>query len=199
MTSKTPWTRLEGTRLWELAKATYEHDPRRKYHAFPHPMRLYAAAAEFALPYDLALDRAILAHDVIYDEHPHKEIRSADWLRAVTGEECDEETRIIHLTINHEIVVGGDNRIQILDFADMRCFETTDINRNLFKAEAALMNGTSPEKFAQGNMAYFKSKLAMYTPELIAKLPEWEAQALSDIVKGMRHTVSENEKFLGLI
>ena len=62
----TPWTRLEGTPLWEAASLQYAkngHD----YHDLAHVGRLYGHAERFRLPYDLSLDRAILAHDVILD------------------------------------------------------------------------------------------------------------------------------------
>lgn len=38
-----------------------------------------ARAHTFAYPFDLPLGKAVVTHDVVYDEHPQKEWRSAEW------------------------------------------------------------------------------------------------------------------------
>lgn len=75
-----PWTRLEGTDLWREAEAAYVLPLGRTYHGFGHVLRLYEHAAQtFHLPYDPALDLAVLTHDALL-EGPGAEARSRAWL-----------------------------------------------------------------------------------------------------------------------
>lgn len=66
------WTKLKDTELWKRAETAYAAPEGRHYHNMGHVMRLYEVAEETAVPYDRALDLAILAHDAIYDEKPQR-------------------------------------------------------------------------------------------------------------------------------
>ena len=180
-----PWTRLAGTPLWNAARATYGADPRRRYHVWAHVGRLYHWAQVWSLPYDLALDRAILAHDVIYDERPDKEIRSAQWLQAMTGEACETEVALIHATIAHPITPGGDNRIQLLDLADLGVPSFVAPNRVLIRAEIVALHDITALDFARGNLTFFSAMRERYPQSLLAQLDATEAAHLAPILAGI--------------
>ena len=56
-----PWTRLQGTPVFEAAMQHQSSNKRRHYHNADHVMRLYQhAASTFDYPYSRALDLAIL-------------------------------------------------------------------------------------------------------------------------------------------
>jgi predicted metal-dependent HD superfamily phosphohydrolase len=97
----TPWTRLEGTPLWDAAAQQYAKNDL-DYHDMSHVGRLYAHAERFRLPYDPSLDRAILTHDVILDLAGGNEARSAVWLRDQLGGEDRVATRLIMTTVQRQ-------------------------------------------------------------------------------------------------
>jgi len=185
-----PWTRLDNTPLWRAAEATYQSDPRRLYHAWPHVGRLYHWASVWNIPYSAALDRAILAHDVIYDAHPDKERRSSQWLEAMMGVDCTRESTLIHATIDHAITPGGDNRIQLLDLADLGVPDLVAPNRALIAQEAIALYGITPREFSKANLAYFEAMLPRYPDALIHALPRDEAQRLIAIRAGIQQTIA---------
>lgn len=51
-----------------------------KYHTWFHVLDIYEWLYQNSIPYDEALDWAVIGHDLIYDAEPDKEIRSADYL-----------------------------------------------------------------------------------------------------------------------
>ena len=51
-----------------------------KYHDFDHVQAMYEYLEQTNEPYDEALDWAVLFHDIVYDEKPEKERRSARML-----------------------------------------------------------------------------------------------------------------------
>lgn len=135
----TPWTRIDGTPLWDAAAAQYAkngHD----YHNLDHVKRLYAHAARFRLPYDLSLDRAILAHDVILDLEGGNEARSAVWLRDRLGEEDRVATRLIMTAVDHD-PQHSDRRLALLDLADFLDPDRSRLNTELLRLEAERMHG----------------------------------------------------------
>jgi hypothetical protein len=69
------WTKLYGTRIWKECEYYY-NSSNRKYHNLQHIRDMYKYAEELGFRYDEDLDHAILAHDLIFDSLPHKEVRS---------------------------------------------------------------------------------------------------------------------------
>lgn len=185
-----PWTKLTGTPLQRAAEATYGSDPRRLYHVWPHAGRLYHWAAVWNLRYDLVLDRVILGHDVVYDEHAHKERRSALWLEAMLGVPCAQETAGIMATKDHIITPGGDNRIQLLDLADLGVPELVAPNRALIAQESINLYGITARAFSKANLAYFEAMLPRYPDALIQALPCDEGQRLTAIRAGIEQTIA---------
>lgn len=185
-----PWTKLTGTPLQRAAEATYGSDPRRLYHVWPHAGRLYHWAATWDLPYDLKLDRIILGHDVIYDEHPHKEHRSALWLEAMLGVPCADEKAGIMATCDHTITPGGDNRIQLLDLADLGVPELVAPNRALIAQESINLYGITAREFSKANLAYFEAMLPRFPDSLIQALTPEERQRLTAIRAGIQQTIA---------
>lgn len=52
-----------------------------QYHTLLHVEEMFEFLHDNNVPYDVDLDAAVLAHDVIYDSGPNKEERSARWVR----------------------------------------------------------------------------------------------------------------------
>lgn len=70
------WSKITDT---ELAQAAWNilDSPRRAYHNDWHVASMYKYLEQINEPYDECLDWAVLFHDIVYDEKPDKEYRSA--------------------------------------------------------------------------------------------------------------------------
>lgn len=131
----TPWTRLEGTELWSAAAAAYRANGH-IYHSFHgHIASIYAHAERLGMEYDLSLDRAILAHDVVMDHRGNNERRSAGWLNAHLDQEDARATELILTTIDHR-PSHPDNRLALLDLAGFIRSEERRVNTRLLRDEA---------------------------------------------------------------
>lgn len=186
----TPWTRLEGTPLWDAAVQQYAkngHD----YHNLDHVKRLYAHAARFRLPYDLSLDRAILAHDVILDLEGGNEARSAVWLRDRLGEEDRVATRLIMTTVDHD-PQHSDRRLALLDLADFLDPDRSRTSTGLLRFEAERMRGDAFDEavWEEGVVTYL-SALAGRIRDGLGAVPQgaerrvW-ARVLTGITRAIR-------------
>lgn len=189
----TPWTQLEGTEIWSRAEAIYNGDPRRIYHVMDHVRRLYHhAAVTFALPYDRQLDLAILAHDVIYDTGPDKELRSADWLLANAAEATEEAHAHIMRTADH--LPGGDNRLVLLDLADFMRHETSVSNYELVISENMALHQVGREAVQAANQAYMRGLRDRIQQADLAALPSREKEAFWDILVGLDTVIKLSDR-----
>lgn len=183
----TPWTRIDDTAIWKHALAAYARPEGRHYHGFSHVERLYEIAAEKRLPYDLALDLAILTHDVIYDDKPEKERRSADWLLdfapVADSETWAKAEALVMSTADHQ--PGGDDRLALLDLHDFVDFERSLRSRELLVDEFAELAGLDRETFLAGNIAFLNGLAGRIEDSLGEARPE-DRDEWSAIATGIR-------------
>lgn len=73
------WSRIQDTPLASEARGLIELNGLFgcTYHNLEHVESMYQYLADTNEPYDEALDWAVLFHDIVYDEKPEKEYRSA--------------------------------------------------------------------------------------------------------------------------
>lgn len=178
------WTRLEDTLLWSRAKTEYGRDPRRKYHNWTHVQRLYFHAEHtLALPYDPQLDKAVLCHDVIYDEKPDKELRSAEWM--MKNDPSPSRAAYDHIIKTAGHALGSDNRILMLDLADFAIPECVATNRNLIEEESILLYGIGSAEFARANLRFLEAMAPNYSKEKLRDLPEDERAFFTRVRSGI--------------
>lgn len=73
-----PWSQVQATPLARIARKVIDEDSSHlAYHNSDHVVSMYEYLDDTNEPYDEALDWAILFHDIVYDEKPEKELRSA--------------------------------------------------------------------------------------------------------------------------
>jgi predicted metal-dependent HD superfamily phosphohydrolase len=118
MSRTVPWTRLEDTPIWHECKRLYCLDRKRSYHNFEHIRAMYDDAYTLGYKYDPWLDHAILAHDLVYDDKPNKEIRSVQDYATIFEDTYkrslpSEVYNHVFKTVDHEF--SSDNRMVILD------------------------------------------------------------------------------------
>lgn len=189
------WTQLHDTPLWTAAKAQYDSNPLRFFHDFSHVGRLYHhAAVTYGFAYDLDLDKAILAHDVIYDDAPEKELRSADWLMLHDPDPSEAAYAHIMRTARHQ--VGTDNRILLLDLADLGDMSRVASDRDRLEAETCALTGCSRQDFARGNSSFLESLIRNFQDDKIVGRPGWEVRAFRAIRAGAEYSLSLSEYIL---
>lgn len=192
----TAWTQLEDSAIWKEAKAAYGRPEGRHYHDFAHVERLYEIAAETRLPYDLSLDLAILTHDVVYDDAPDKERRSASWLMdfapAAPNAIWQSAVDLVLSTIDHH--PGGDDRLALLDLHDFTDLDRSLQNRELLVQEFAALAGADRESFLTGNGAFLEKMAGRIEDDLYLARdearPQW-AQIAAGIRALLAHEPAE--------
>lgn len=191
------WTKLEFTGLWADAEAEYRK-PGRYYHNIDHIRRMYFHAVKFGFEYDRDLDVAILCHDVIYDADPDKEARSAEWAYehihkwhwGWTG----KIEQLILSTEDHEVELYRDNRLIMLDLADLADPIRRAFNYELIKAESMHLYGITDKQFAAANREFMKNLARNFTPEAVNGIGYYDFW--DKILEGIWYTVECSEKIL---
>lgn len=117
--SAPPWTRLPGEPVWAEAERAHRRRFGRVYHDWDRVLRLYARAELLLqLPYDRALDLAILTHSVQIDLGGDRRARSVAWLRSHAGpaEPVGAAARMI---LNGPYRDLSDPRLPLLELSDL--------------------------------------------------------------------------------
>ena len=191
------WTRLEGTALWEEARAAYAHPPGRTYHGFGHVACLYRHAAQtFCLPYDPALDLAVLAHDALIGG-PQAEARSRIWLLnrrnlvdealpclRADGEPVDallDRAGHFILATEHHPTAPETAAIVLLDLADFLDAEVSRANSAALRDEARALRGLNDESWTAETLSYLAGLAKSLDPDTVR-----EDEARSNLLPQLR-------------
>ena len=152
---KFPWTRLEGSDLWASAAGSYRANGHAYHDLGGHIRRVYGHAERFGIPYDLSLDRAILAHDVILEGKGRDEELSAAWLDRRLERADPLALQLIMTTVDHK-PSHPDARLALLDLADFIDPGQSRINSRLLRDEARLNRGQDfdEEAWVRGTTGY---------------------------------------------
>lgn len=141
----------------DLALAVRDHiktsDAGRAYHNWGHIQQvLWHAEYTYEYPFDLALCKAILTHDVIYDAEPDKELRSAQWLmdNDTKGDSTWEAVQHIMKTVDHRIT--DDNRMVLCDLGDMMHPRWTANNFSKIFVESQTLYKRGPKEIAEASL-----------------------------------------------
>jgi hypothetical protein len=191
------WSRLIDTPLGLKARSRYMEESYRRYHTWAHVLRLYHHA-EFTLrlPYDLDLDAAILAHDVIYDAAGRNEGRSADWLASADPDCSPASVSMIHHTETHA-PREDDNRIILLDLMDLA--DPAHQMRNLFliMEESCLMRSIHPKAHFQGAVQFLDGLVGRLSLEAIGRTPPGDRDHFIRIRAGVEAVLAASKMNLG--
>lgn len=114
-----PWTRLSGEPVWAEAERAHRRRFCRVYHDWDRVLRLYARAERLLqLPYDRALDLAVLTHSVQIDLGGDRRSRSVAWLRSHAGPEEPVEAAA-RMILNGPYRDLSDPRLPLLELSDL--------------------------------------------------------------------------------
>ena len=161
------WSRIQGR---ELAYEAFMRiaDNELAYHNLIHVDEMYRYLENTNEPYDEALDWAVLFHDVVYDEYPEKESRSAklflEMAEKYRGCNLDYDyglTKVVdHImsTVDHKLCGVGDPCSSIIR-ADLHALtDKVQTTRNFVKImnESMVLYGCTIEEFADNNIKFMK-------------------------------------------
>lgn len=136
------------------------------YHNLTHVQRMYEYLDSSKEPYDECLDWAILFHDIVYDEKPEKEYRSAimfsDMKRKYSG--CDlnilnegHVAALIMATEKHSVVYPSHSTIIRADLDALRYPEEAKKNFENILRESMNLYKCDKVKAAEGSVSFMTS------------------------------------------
>jgi predicted metal-dependent HD superfamily phosphohydrolase len=158
------WSKLVNTPIGIFVKR-FMSDSKRKYHNFGHILDCYSFLEKIGYPYSVELDYAILFHDVIYDNLPEKEIRSAKFFveQKIKFVDTDKVYDLILATIDHDFTLWSDREDR-----DFKAIIMTDLhqlgdpllvikNYGLIMEEICMLNDIHFRQFAKGNLEFMSA------------------------------------------
>lgn len=194
------WTKIQKTTLATIAKAKILGNTGQyglKYHNWSHVSSMYKYLHDTKEPYDEALDWAILFHDIVYDDQPKKEYRSAvmfsDMKEKYSG--CDlnvldegHVAALIMSTETHSVTYPGYSAIIRADLHALT--DPVQTIRNFIKImdESCQLYKTTPSNFAKSSESFMDG---LYERVLgnITSDPSHEA-FYRDVLGGIRSTIN---------
>jgi len=163
--SKWEWTRIADTELFEAAR--YEmsinaNNHKLRYHNIDHVQAMYKHLELSKEPYDEKLDWAVIFHDLVYDDKPHKELRSG--IRFLELSLCcsgctlsyDDKVSVVSMILDtekHENVHNPLVRADLHHLADpLRTFKSF----NAIMLESMNLYGITEQQFAENSERFMK-------------------------------------------
>lgn len=97
------WSKILKTPIGFNAAKLYTSNSAVIYHDYGHILDCYDYLEQNDVKYDEDLDYAVLYHDIVYDNQPEKELRSADLLLEHFPDKKDA-AKIIMATTTHSVI-----------------------------------------------------------------------------------------------
>lgn len=131
------------------------------YHNLDHIAAMYQYLQDTNEPYDKALDWAILYHDVVYDELPDKEERSAKYfaehaLRSMSMDFVSQVEELIMATKLHIVEKPHWSPIIRADLHALANLEIATKNMELIKVESMKLYGVSEQEWAKATVEFMQ-------------------------------------------
>lgn len=200
------WSRITEHPLAIDAVGAIEHYTRElglRYHNLVHVESMYDYLEKTGEPYDEALDWAILFHDIVYDNEPEKELRSARMLkfngnipkygvdRAVLG----DGVFMIMATVDHIVT---DLRQSAIVRADLHGLTDTAATIRKFAnlmEESCNLYSVDPKTFASQS-AHFMSALRERVKQNVTR-DEKHSEFYNSVLNGINLSIALAEAVKG--
>jgi hypothetical protein len=130
------------------------------YHNWQHILDCYAYLEAEQIPYDADLDLAVMHHDIVYDDQPSKEMRSAKFLLTYYAKQRVDAAEIIMATEGHKITADSTWQQIAMIKADLhQLADPVQATRNYVKImdETIHLYGITPREFAKNNEKFMVS------------------------------------------
>lgn len=150
------WSKFDEDSLEYYTASLFYESNGLAYHNMDHIQKCYEYLEGMNVPYNEDLDYAVLFHDVVYDENPEKEKRSADFLL----ERWPTKTKaadIIMATAKHIITPDTDDLSRWMIRADLHALGSVHaaiVNYVNIMAESMYLYDISATEFAENNVSF---------------------------------------------
>lgn len=193
------WSKITDT---PLARAAIQRmldnfcEYKLSYHNLHHIARMYEYLYETDEPYDECLDWAVLFHDIVYDDKPRKEYRSAlmysDMKAQYSG--CNmnilDEGHVVFLimlTENHLLEYPSNSAIIRADLSALRFPTEAKENFEKIIKESMSLYKISRVNAAKGSLEFMRSFLP--TIERNKIIDSDNSKFWDDVIIGIKHTI----------
>jgi len=151
------WSKLVDYGVGVIAKDYYDLN-RCQYHNWQHILDCYEYLEKSNAPYSEILDFAVMHHDIIYDQWPEKEARSAGFVISKYPD-MKESANAIMATANHSIKNVDINSYWLIRADLHQLADKTLSIRNYYKImhESITLYNIDVETFATNNLFFMKS------------------------------------------
>jgi hypothetical protein len=191
------WSKFIGdsykteTSIQIIAQDIYTRHGSIQYHNWRHILSCYKYLEDEQVEYDADLDFAVMYHDIVYDEKPEKELRSAEFMLHHFPRR-KRAAEIIMATVDHKITEDTPWQERMMIKADLH--QLTDIaqsTRNYVKImdESIYLYKITPLEFAEAN-ATFMMNLQNTVYGNMQHAEDSELEFWRAILKGSEHTIS---------
>jgi hypothetical protein len=163
------WSKLVDYGVGIVAKDYYDANSC-QYHNWQHILDCYSYLEKTKVPYVEALDWAVLFHDIVYDDQPNKEKRSADLFMQIVDQFAnnllnkDEKWFVYDLilaTATHKCDTGpNQDIINALIRADLHQLgnpKLSILNYSKILNESIKLYGIDAVTFARNNFTFMKT------------------------------------------
>lgn len=186
------WSKLVNTRVGDLAKSLYDRNGC-QYHNWQHILDCYSYLEHNLVPYNEDLDYAVMYHDIVYDEYPDKEERSANALLLAYPDK-KRAAHIIMATRNHSI----ETQDQVAKWMIQADLHQLTSKQKVLENYVKLMNesldlyGGDLRKFAKANQDFMRNLwITMNSNHKIDADPFWE-----EVMSGIQITLAISHVFV---
>jgi len=154
------WSKLIGSTLRTetsvqiIAKEYYDLN-RCAYHNWSHILDCYDYLEKNQVPYNEELDFAVMHHDIVYDDQPEKEKRSAEFMLKLYPDRT-EAAEIIMATADHKIEKRSLFALQMIKADLHQLCDPVMATRNYVKImdESIELYGITAHQFATNNAIF---------------------------------------------
>jgi len=161
-----PWSKVQhDDQAYYAIDTIYINENKRglKYHNLDHLYSMYSYLEVSGVPYDEALDWAVLYHDFVYDSAPEKEFRSAEmWKKTARiynrSEDMIEEVHaLIMTTSDHRATTPKSFYLIRADLHQLRAPAQTVVNFYKIMEESINLYTITPEEYARSTLRFMPS------------------------------------------
>lgn len=163
------WSKIVHFGVGIIAKDYYDINGC-QYHNWQHILDCYAYLEKTNVPYSVTLDWAVLFHDIVYDNQPEKEKRSADFfMQTITPFDDsllnENEKQLVYntvmATVTHECNKGPNkeiiNAMIRADLHQLADAARAVANYSKIMNESVKLYGISETEFAKNNLLFMES------------------------------------------
>lgn len=194
MKSPRNWGQLLTCELAAKAK-TRMHNPSLTFHNWEHIERVtWHAEHTFAFPFDVSFGKAILTHDVVYDDKPQKEWRSAEWLFEMDGETATNIAAARHIMKTDGHQVTDDNRMILSDLGNFMYPKMT--HEDFYKVMMESMNlyKAKPDAIIDASLAFLSKLHDNFADNVLSNVGPMERVAFLGIRTGIERAMMSYEE-----